>query len=1356
MEKKIPSQALDVNLAETRGKEIIIPKEHQWFLSLSEQYWGIHTRTMEFLQEFHHKYSALDIVLKQIDKIAIEDSWLYEKSEDPAKAFELLIDFFKILSDRPLTNHQKEHWIRSYARFLEKLVAIQNIDHSVLQKAVSLLLEKTAADEVELLKNTRFVLRCLNGLQNDEILKGDLFSFFKSALIHTAVFWKKSYQLKEWSKQKHHLFTKQAKQVIESLDNYIESLEEKSKQIEEWSDLEDSVFYKDVAEHLRHSIHDFESTLERIYFLQYLVYLSGMSHLRDHLLWDINAQFKNLSSEENLIVLQQSFDNIFSLFKDMFEQSADIVLDCQLTLGKNIIPTKDQPLIDDFITRTIELGFVSPSELSYSEDWQLQLNPNHVKNVRVWLQLFELDPSRMKRLLSALIVYLRVGGIFISDTDLFQKDISRLLNADISSCFKPIKQLCRIFPIYFNEVGAEGDIRDFSTAIDELFHRKDRLIHFYRKQIHTESNNRHIELTRAIILYWLDGSLHGLDRMVPESVLMTMSNESEVFVGVHDKMKEFFSSIELDPKQFLAQENRSIFKALSDFSQDDRDCKRIWYLLRLYTLLRDKYSLDTTDIIQRLHRQTFLDSQEIDELAKALAEDRFEQAISLVFDVMEELNGRVLDEEKTTAQENIYYKRHIAVGIPSMYGEYREQKFEALGLIFRLEQLVARLFEKVIDRYNVQVITIQSLQKIYAVLKLFQRGLILDGMDSPSLQSNLEMLKYSLSTASFSIGQYANIFQFMAKNVKELISAYFLRVYERPLELSLPKILGSEAKSSEFHRVSEKFYREILSSGFLIQSFDEYVTKIGKSLLDMEEHIDPDVLKSMLSINVDMTMTSFMNPEPYLDNQIFLGAKAYFLKLLYQKGLPVPPGFILTTELFRHLEVIRGYSSMREDIDNRIFSKVGQLEKLTKLNFGDPNNPLLLSVRSGTTFSMPGAMNTFLNIGLNDEIAEAQAKDPKIAWGIWDAYRRLLQSWGMAHGVPRDTFDDVMTQYKDKYDIELKADFSADQMHEISQYYKQVLSENNIVFEQNVNDQLERAIVLVMESWNSKRCLTYRRHLQVAEEWGTAVVIQQMVMGNLKEDSGTGVVFTHNPKSSKAGINLYGDFVFRSQGEDIVGGLVHAQPISKNQGNGGEDSLEVRMPLIYQRLKEISTALIEDYGFTHQEIEFTFESSDPESLYILQIRDQVISKPKARPVFSSDPEEMEMVGRGIGIGGGALTGRLAFTLDDISRLRKKHPNCTCVLVRPDTVPDDIEMIFKADALITARGGTTSHAAVTASRLGKVCIVNCRDLVVVEEEGFCCLNGVELRFGDQISIDGSLGTIYLGAYDTVLQEVDETL
>ena len=1356
MEKKIPSQALDVNLAETRGKEIIIPKDHQWFLSLSEQYWGIHTRTMEFLQEFHHKYSAADIVLKQIDKIAVEDSWLYEKSKDPSRAFGMLIDFYTILSDRELSTNQKEHWIRSFARFLEKLGAVENTDHKILEKGISLFVKSCSPDEAELMKNARFVLRALTSFQKDETLRDDLFTFFKSTLEKTAEFWNESYQLKQWSKKKHHLFTNQSKEVIDSLDQYIESLGSKSKQIKEWKDLEEGVFYKDVAEHLRHSIHAFDSSLERIYFLQYLVYLPGMTHLRDHLLWDINAQFKNLTSEKNLMVLQQSFDNIFSLFKDMFDLSADIVLDCQLTLGKNIIPTADQSLIDDFITRTIQLGFVSPSELSYSEDWQLQVNPNHVKNIRVWLQLFELDPSRMKRLLSALIVYLRVGGIFISDTDLFQKDISQLLNADISGHFKPIKQLCRIFPIYYNEVGAEGDIRDFSTAIDELFHRKDRLIHFYRKQIHTESNNRHIELTRAIILYWLDGSLHGLDRMVPESVLQTMSNDSEVFVGVHEQMKKFFSSITMDPKEFLAQENRSIFKALSDFSQDDRDCKRIWYLLRLYTLLRDKYSLDTTDIIQRLHRQTFLDAKHIDDLAKSLEKDRYEQAIGLVFDVMEELNHRVLDEKKTTAQENIYYKRHIAIGIPSMYGEYREQKFEALGLIFRLEQLVSRLFEKVIDRCNVQVITIQSLQKIYEVLKLFQRGLILDGMDSPSLQSNLEMLKYSLSTASFSIGQYANIFQFMAKNVKELISTYFLRVYDRPLDMILPKILGPQQKSSEFHRVSEKFYREILSSGFLIQSFDDFITKIGKSLLDMEEHFDPDVLRSMLSINVDMTMTSFMNPEPYLDNQIFLGAKAYYLKLLYQKGLPVPPGFILTTELFRHLEVIRGYSSMREDIDNRIFSKVDQLEKLTKRKFGDLENPLLLSVRSGTTFSMPGAMSTFLNIGLNDEIAESQAKDPEVAWGIWDAYRRLLQNWGMAHGVPRDTFDDVMMDYKDKYDIELKADFSAEQMREIAFSYKQILSDNDIVFEQKVNDQLERAIILVMESWNSKRCLTYRRHLQVAEEWGTAVVIQQMVMGNLNMDSGTGVVFTHNPKSSKAGINLYGDFVFRSQGEDIVGGLVHAQPISKDQGNGGQDSLEVRMPRIYQRLKEIATILVEDYGFTHQEIEFTFESSDPDSLYILQIRDQVISKPKKRPVFSADPEEMEMVGRGIGIGGGAITGRLAFTLDDIVNLRKKHPKCTCVLVRPDTVPDDIEMIFEAEALITARGGTTSHAAVTASRLGKVCIVNCRDLVVVEEEGFCCLNGVELRRGDEISIDGSLGTIYLGAYDTILQEVDETL
>jgi len=256
-----------------------------------------------------------------------------------------------------------------------------------------------------------------------------------------------------------------------------------------------------------------------------------------------------------------------------------------------------------------------------------------------------------------------------------------------------------------------------------------------------------------------------------------------------------------------------------------------------------------------------------------------------------------------------------------------------------------------------------------------------------------------------------------------------------------------------------------------------------------------------------------------------------------------------------------------------------------------------------------------------------------------------------------------------------------------------------------------------------------------------------MIFGNLHETAGTGVVFTQNPQLQQQGVNLYGDYTTRSQGEDIVAGLVKPLPISANQVQNGDvnDSLEKKYPLIYQKIEALANDLVNNHGYSPQEIEFTFESDNPDDLYILQIRDMDMASDNAVQVFVSSPENMSLAGRGIGIGGGAMNGRVAFDLDDMKKVRKKYPNQKVILIRPDTVPDDIGMIFETDGLLTARGGATSHAAVTAVRLGKTAIVNCSKLKVYEDKKYCKLNRVTFNVGDEIAIDGSLGNIFEGNY-----------
>ncbi|MDD3706063.1 MAG: PEP-utilizing enzyme, partial [Clostridiaceae bacterium] len=236
----------------------------------------------------------------------------------------------------------------------------------------------------------------------------------------------------------------------------------------------------------------------------------------------------------------------------------------------------------------------------------------------------------------------------------------------------------------------------------------------------------------------------------------------------------------------------------------------------------------------------------------------------------------------------------------------------------------------------------------------------------------------------------------------------------------------------------------------------------------------------------------------------------------------------------------------------------------------------------------------------------------------------------------------------------------------------------------------------------------------------------------------------------RSGINLYGDFTLCSQGEDIVSGLVHTLPITESQRRDYYSdcslSLESEFPEIYNALLELATQLVDTYGFVHQEIEFTFESDNPDDLYVLQTRNQKLKKQKNLSRFVPAPDKMKLAGRGIGIGGGALSGILTFDMEDLKEAMNNHPGEKRILVRPDTVPDDIPLIFSCDGLITGRGGATSHAAVTAASLGKVCVVSCKGLTVNEADKRCSINGINFKSGDGISIDGSLGNVYKGVYE----------
>jgi len=1100
-----------------------------------------------------------------------------------------------------------------------------------------------------------------------------------------------------------------------------------------------------------------------------LLHLPGMSIVRERLIWNLDKMIRQAVEEIDTEQLNRFIDTIFELAEELRHSHMSAVLDFILTLGMKVIDTdhtEHKEYINHFEKKVIAFGFVTPGMVFVNEDWQLTVNENHIKNIRVWLMLIEYSQSVMEKLLSALIVNLRLGGIFISDTDLFQREITKILNSNISPYYKKVKQLTRIFPVYFNEIGAEGEIRKVTTTMDEVSGRQDRLIHFLRKQVHTESNNTLIGLTRRIFRFWYDGKLEALRDLLPQNVYESIDTQNQWFAPVHELILQLSDLSEKDADGLLELSHQEFDELLIQLKPDNKiDIERLRDIRDLYAHLKEKYSFETVNIIQLLKRYPFILAKDTDKLEKALKKNDFEQSLRHIYAFMDKLKKIIFNPEESESWENIYHKRHIAIGIPSMYGVYRENKFEALGLTFRLEKVATRLMEKVVATINLDYISAKTLEEINVILEYFREGLELDGITNQSFNSNLQMLKYSLTSRSFSFDQYINIFQFLAEDVKRITIKYFLKSYEFPLKVVVPQLFDPEGKLPEkefqklLSRKSEEFHRDVIAEAFLVQPLDNFISRILQSLRNMSDSLHSSLISDIMSYNSELVISPLNEYTPKMDNQVFLGSKAYHLKNLAIHGFPIPPGFVITSEVFRRRNAIMGLKELRKEMDDMISKHLERLEKSSGRGYGDPNNPLLLSVRSGTAISMPGAMDTILNVGLNDELVEQISQQDRYSWSIWDSYRRLLQSWGMANGIERDTFDQVMIDFKQQLQVTKKLEFEPADMKRIAMAYKQVLKDFNVVFEENLFEQLIKTINMVFESWSSERAFVYRRHLQISDNWGTAVIVQQMIFGNLNNNSGTGVIFTQNPQRERPGVHLYGDFTMRSQGEDIVAGLVKPLPVSESQrryANIQAASMQTIYPDIYKRLFDLATELTENHGYSPQEIEFTFESDRPEDLFILQTRDQDLRNDQQIFRFISPPAEMEIVGRGIGIGGGAMNGLAAFDEEDMEFLRNEYPDIAMILIRPDTVPDDIGMVFSCDGLLTARGGATSHAAVTAVRLGKTCVVNCSSLIVDESSKTCTLESKTFKTGDLIAIDGRLGNIYSGNYpieQAVISESD---
>ena len=510
-----------------------------------------------------------------------------------------------------------------------------------------------------------------------------------------------------------------------------------------------------------------------------------------------------------------------------------------------------------------------------------------------------------------------------------------------------------------------------------------------------------------------------------------------------------------------------------------------------------------------------------------------------------------------------------------------------------------------------------------------------------------------------------------------------------------------------------------------------------------------------------------------------LGGKGANLAEMCNLGLPVPHGFTISTEVCTYY--YNNNKSLPEKLKLEIKKNIKKIENFTKMKFGSNSNPLLLSVRSGSRASMPGMMDTILNLGLNNEAVNGLAKSTKNERFAFDSYRRFIQMYSdVVLEIDNSLFEDALEDIKIENGYSEDTELTPQNLKDLTETYKKiVLNELNHPFPQDPSEQLWGAISAVFSSWMNNRAITYRKLNNLPSSWGTAVNIQSMVFGNMGEDCATGVAFTRNPNN---GENIfYGEYLINAQGEDVVAGIRTPYPLSKDTEDDftADKSLEVKMPKIYDELLECRSVLEKHYG-DMQDIEFTVQDN---KLFLLQTRNGKRTAEAAIKIAVDmvhegkintndaltrvEPESLnqllhptldnnaksDFLIRGMPASPGAVSGKIVLESDDAVKLSAAGESV--ILVRLETSPEDIAGMHAASGILTSRGGMTSHAAVVARGMGRACITGANELRIDFENKIIFFGEKKIQSGTEITIDGSSGNVYLGQVPTVYPEMSES-
>jgi pyruvate,orthophosphate dikinase len=1145
-------------------------------------------------------------------------------------------------------------------------------------------------------------------------------------------------------------------------------------------------------------------------------------------------------------------------------------------IGKPVIESNNISLIDYFEDIIIKSKFCFPKYSGIDSDWAVISNGNHLENIRTWMKLIELNPPVMQKLSASLIVNLKLGGVFLKDTDVFQRDITKLLNSNYRDVFYLITSLAAVFPTFYHNIGATGTIRACTEKIDTN-HQMNDLIHFIRKQIHVESSNRTVAMLHNVMEFWLTGNKQLLENMVPYDVynnldhyyrLNNLDNEppvTQAFEEIKEHFQDFidkrfwdflnevdkdalfevinthefesFNKIQKNELiKFLSEYYRSnnptemtkilkyiiknkginnrktkiwdilyemssddlrkIFETASDHNISKVNIEKFLTFINLYQMLFDKYNFSEVRAIEKLkyYVSQFIFKPPKDFFDKLSGNSKIE-ALEILLQVQKSLKDNVLlSKTKFEALDTIEFKRHIAFGIPSMYGTYKEKKFDTLKVFFQMNLIKLRLFEKVVENLQIENRDVIDHEKNKTILRLFHKTFLISGLANQEMNNLFNLL----DTPNLRISQFRDIINqllIIHGGISDRFNETYRYVCKEAINnLGMDRISKKYAplkKRENIEIIIDRFLRDQIMQFPLLQLFDNLLMGLKSSIKIIVEDRDDRIclnhfperldltlqiedIQNMLALpfypNNDINQSGLGNVFPIYDIKKLpkepkqrnkytpiweVGNKAYGLLFMKDlEGIQVPDGIILSQYFAKEFNKgILEDRSLKQALMELLKRNV---ESFTKNKFGNPKDPQLLSVRSGAVFFMPGVMNTITNVGLTDEIIDYYANEDH--WFAYDCYRRFLQDIATSfYDVQRRVFENIITQVKTDLNVQLKEKMTGEQMEILALKYKEELTNHGYYIPEDPYEQLLYSIISANLSWDGQTAINYRKFQNLSDHWGTAIIIQNMIFGNKSPNDITGVVQSNYHGDEK--ISLFGEYKTRAQGYDIVSGVANVFPISEDQKvvfpkYKRIPSLEESRPGLYEMISDAVRNIRQKFGNEIQ-IELTVEDN---ILYLLQVRglashiiqkEEIIEKPNIL--------QKAYLGEGLAASGGVISGRVVFKTDRIDIIRDRYKGDKIVFARPETNPEDVVGLQKSDGMLTCLGGMTSHAVLQMRRFKKSGISDFSAMKIDEEKNMATIDKgsnklIKISEGDYITIDGDSGKVYQGYFKTRLKRI----